>query len=238
MLTVTASASTALPDEAVGTPNKWLIIGLSVGGIFLLMFMTFLYFFYRSVRNSTQALMSSVQNDGRKSSFGYSYNPKHPEFKASLYIDPPRSPTAKSPLMGHGGLSPVPKSATKSFFSDADNHLSSTVPLDVVSADNEYLVIIAFGELSLVSTCTLLTNPAFSEPELDDEVELVPGDIMLVHKVFDDGWAAGENTKTGQIGIFPLPCCVQVNDAADVDMRSLKKKTDFRKRVSSQRYRR
>ncbi|KNC97925.1 uncharacterized protein SPPG_06915 [Spizellomyces punctatus DAOM BR117] len=39
-----------------------------------------------------------------------------------------------------------------------------------------------------------------------DEVLLNVGDIVHVHKVFDDGWAYGVNTNTGQTGVFPHVC--------------------------------
>jgi hypothetical protein len=75
------------------------------------------------------------------------------------------------------------------------------------------------------------------EPHLEDEVAIQPGDIMLVHKVFDDGWAAGENSKTGQTGIFPLPCCVQANEANDIDLRTVHSRNTIGKRDSSYTYR-
>jgi hypothetical protein len=73
---------------------------------------------------------------------------------------------------------------------------------------------------------------------MDDEIGLLPGDIMILHNHFDDGWAAGENTKTGQTGIFPLPCCVQANKAADIDLRTLQTRSYISKRDSSYSYRR
>jgi hypothetical protein len=53
------------------------------------------------------------------------------------------------------------------------------------------------------------------EPHLEDEIAILAGDILNVHTIFDDGWAAGQNKRTGAVGIFPLPCCVQANETYD-----------------------
>ncbi|KAJ3102450.1 hypothetical protein HDU96_009629 [Phlyctochytrium bullatum] len=37
-----------------------------------------------------------------------------------------------------------------------------------------------------------------------DEIDLVPGDVVQVHKVFDDGWAFGVNRNTQEHGMFPV----------------------------------
>ncbi|KAJ3229998.1 Sorbin and SH3 domain-containing protein 1 [Chytriomyces hyalinus] len=43
-------------------------------------------------------------------------------------------------------------------------------------------------------------------PELDDEVPVRVGDTIILLKEFDDGWAFGKNTRTGQSGLFPADC--------------------------------
>jgi hypothetical protein len=158
MLTVTDSASTNMGDDNKEGLNKWIIIGISVGGVFLLIFTGFLVFFYRSVKHSTSALLSSVQSEkGDHMNRGYSCNTDSPSAKTPMYIDTPGSPSVNSPLNGGGDLvSPVPRSATKSYFSDAAYTIDSgrntysdqdkTITLGTQAADNEYLVIIAFGE--------------------------------------------------------------------------------------------
>jgi len=40
--------------------------------------------------------------------------------------------------------------------------------------------------------------------DLPDEVPLIPGDEVIIHKVFDDGYAFGENISTGKFGVFPI----------------------------------
>jgi len=40
--------------------------------------------------------------------------------------------------------------------------------------------------------------------DLPDELELTPGDEVVIHKVFDDGYACGENITTGKYGVFPI----------------------------------
>ncbi|KAJ3107661.1 hypothetical protein HDU97_003655 [Phlyctochytrium planicorne] len=37
----------------------------------------------------------------------------------------------------------------------------------------------------------------------EDEIWLDPGDVVQVHKMFDDGWAFGVNRTTGDFGMFP-----------------------------------
>jgi hypothetical protein len=175
MLTVISSASTSIPDEQQG-PNKFVIIGIAIGSVFLLMFMGFLVFFYRSVKNSTQLMMSSVQSDkGDLYNNGYNYNPFSPEAqgfksKRTVYLESPRSPTIRSPLKPNSPrlspLSPVPRSATKSIFSDAAYTVASssretytnryTMATKSSAPDNEYLAIIAFGTFLFVITHEML----------------------------------------------------------------------------------
>ncbi|KAJ3042019.1 Alpha-(1,6)-fucosyltransferase [Rhizophlyctis rosea] len=41
-------------------------------------------------------------------------------------------------------------------------------------------------------------------PRMSDEVELVPGDIVSVKKIYKDGWCRGINLNTNKTGVFPL----------------------------------
>ncbi|KAJ3112291.1 hypothetical protein HDU96_004735 [Phlyctochytrium bullatum] len=41
-------------------------------------------------------------------------------------------------------------------------------------------------------------------PQLDDELELFPGQVMIIRKIYGDGWASGLNLSTGKEGTFPL----------------------------------
>ncbi|KAF8979012.1 hypothetical protein BGZ46_005918 [Entomortierella lignicola] len=60
-----------------------------------------------------------------------------------------------------------------------------------------------------------------------DELDLTPGDIVNVHKVFDDGWAVGVNMNTSNEGAFPVVCVMFVDEASleddfeDVNMHSM-----------------
>jgi hypothetical protein len=60
-----------------------------------------------------------------------------------------------------------------------------------------------------------------------DELDLSPGDIVNVHKVFDDGWAVGVNMNTSNEGAFPVVCVMFVEESAlhddfeDVNMHSM-----------------
>ncbi|KAJ3140832.1 hypothetical protein HK101_003461 [Irineochytrium annulatum] len=41
-------------------------------------------------------------------------------------------------------------------------------------------------------------------PQMEDEIELRAGQVMVIKKVFGDGWANGLNLTTGKEGTFPL----------------------------------
>ncbi|CAG8440265.1 7163_t:CDS:2 [Ambispora gerdemannii] len=43
-------------------------------------------------------------------------------------------------------------------------------------------------------------------PVLPDELELAPNDVIIIKRLFDDGWAVGINRDTGKEGAFPLVC--------------------------------
>ncbi|CAG8453986.1 12714_t:CDS:2 [Ambispora leptoticha] len=43
-------------------------------------------------------------------------------------------------------------------------------------------------------------------PVLPDELELVINEMIIVKRLFDDGWAVGINRNTGKEGAFPLVC--------------------------------
>ncbi|KAJ1929477.1 hypothetical protein IWQ60_001159 [Tieghemiomyces parasiticus] len=43
-------------------------------------------------------------------------------------------------------------------------------------------------------------------PRMDDELQLTPGDVLLLIKIFDDGWAVANNLTTGREGAIPLVC--------------------------------
>ncbi len=60
-----------------------------------------------------------------------------------------------------------------------------------------------------------------------DELDLSPGDIVNVQRVFDDGWAVGVNMNTSNEGAFPVVCVMFVDEASldddfeDVNMHSM-----------------
>ncbi|KAG0375642.1 hypothetical protein BGX24_008831 [Mortierella sp. AD032] len=65
------------------------------------------------------------------------------------------------------------------------------------------------------------------QASMADELDLSPGDIVNVHKVFDDGWAVGVNMNTSNEGAFPVVCVMFVDESAlhddfeDVNMHSM-----------------
>ncbi|KAG0301199.1 hypothetical protein BGZ98_008553 [Dissophora globulifera] len=65
------------------------------------------------------------------------------------------------------------------------------------------------------------------QASMADELDLTPGDIVNVQRVFDDGWAVGVNMSTSNEGAFPVVCVVFVDESAldddfeDVNMHSM-----------------
>ncbi|KAF9113058.1 hypothetical protein BGX27_002314 [Mortierella sp. AM989] len=65
------------------------------------------------------------------------------------------------------------------------------------------------------------------QASMADELDLAAGDIVNVHRVFDDGWAVGVNMNTSNEGAFPVVCVMFVDEAAleddfeDVNMHSM-----------------
>ncbi|KAF9576781.1 hypothetical protein EC968_003288 [Mortierella alpina] len=65
------------------------------------------------------------------------------------------------------------------------------------------------------------------QASMADELDLSPGDIVNVQRVFDDGWAVGVNMNTSNEGAFPVVCVMFVDEASldddfeDVNMHSM-----------------
>ncbi|KAF9361406.1 hypothetical protein BGX26_003539 [Mortierella sp. AD094] len=65
------------------------------------------------------------------------------------------------------------------------------------------------------------------QASMADELDLTPGDIVNVHRVFDDGWAVGMNMNTSNEGAFPVVCVMFVDESSleddfeDVNMHSM-----------------
>lgn len=65
------------------------------------------------------------------------------------------------------------------------------------------------------------------QASMADELDLSPGDIVNVQRVFDDGWAVGVNMSSGNEGAFPVVCVMFVDESAldddfeDVNMHSM-----------------
>ncbi|KAF9425059.1 hypothetical protein BGZ76_003438 [Entomortierella beljakovae] len=52
------------------------------------------------------------------------------------------------------------------------------------------------------------------QASMADELDLTPGDIVNVQRVFDDGWAVGINMNTSREGAFPVVCVMFVDESA------------------------
>ncbi|KAF9112863.1 hypothetical protein BGX27_002664 [Mortierella sp. AM989] len=65
------------------------------------------------------------------------------------------------------------------------------------------------------------------QASMADELDLTPGDLVNVQKVFDDGWAVGINMNTSKEGAFPVVCVMFVDESSldddfeDVNMHSM-----------------
>ncbi|KAI9223033.1 hypothetical protein BC828DRAFT_403492 [Blastocladiella britannica] len=57
------------------------------------------------------------------------------------------------------------------------------------------------------------------QPTMEDEMELVPGDLVSVSQSYDDGWGFGINLATGQVGVLPMSFVVRAEQ--DVDVRAV-----------------
>ncbi|KAG0211658.1 hypothetical protein B0O80DRAFT_14204 [Mortierella sp. GBAus27b] len=51
------------------------------------------------------------------------------------------------------------------------------------------------------------------QASMADELDLSPGDLVNVLRVFDDGWAAGLNMNTAKEGVFPVVCVMFVDES-------------------------
>lgn len=48
------------------------------------------------------------------------------------------------------------------------------------------------------------------DADMDDEIDICVNDILHISEVFDDGWAYGLNSSSGEKGIFPLVVCKSI----------------------------
>ncbi|KAJ3333476.1 hypothetical protein HDU76_007690 [Blyttiomyces sp. JEL0837] len=51
------------------------------------------------------------------------------------------------------------------------------------------------------------------KPQLDDEVELKRGDVVVVQDIFSDGWVKGLNLSSGVEGTFPVSCIAPASES-------------------------
>jgi hypothetical protein len=174
MLTVTATASQGGAASLQSGLSQPVIIGIVVGSVFLAIFLGFLFFFYRSVKHSTAAIITHAKAPRH----GFENAPTTPTTplpsqadylmqgpshansdprdsttsfvlstrseKPPIYLD--MSTIPRSPGINSGILTPSSTTALKShaFFSSDESSISE---VDEAAESNEYLVIISFGKL-------------------------------------------------------------------------------------------
>jgi len=74
----------------------------------------------------------------------------------------------------------------------AQQNTQDTLPLDDNEDEAETIV------------ATHVCN-AYYYPNMPDELQMCPGDELIILEKFNDGWGFGQNTK-GDLGVFPLDC--------------------------------
>ena len=52
-------------------------------------------------------------------------------------------------------------------------------------------------------------------PRMQDEIQLLPGDLVYLIKSYDDGWSKGYNLRTGREGVFPMSFVKSLSDGVD-----------------------
>ncbi|KAI9187819.1 rho guanine nucleotide exchange factor [Blastocladiella emersonii ATCC 22665] len=60
-------------------------------------------------------------------------------------------------------------------------------------------------------------------PQMDDELDLVEGDVIAVSQVYDDGWGFGLSLSTGQVGVLPMSFVERM--AAELEIHSIATRT-------------
>lgn len=50
-------------------------------------------------------------------------------------------------------------------------------------------------------------------PRAEDEIHVMPGDVLHLQNSFDDGWAIATNVRTGKEGAFPMSFAKRMSSA-------------------------
>jgi len=88
------------------------------------------------------------------------------------------------------------KESPQQYFSNLPNETGSTTISELQKKRQSHIP-------ALDNTQVIVIAPYAAQ--LEDELELKVGDIVIVDESFDDGWAVGKNLR-GDEGCFPLAC--------------------------------
>ncbi|KAF9431932.1 hypothetical protein BGZ76_011506 [Entomortierella beljakovae] len=119
-----------------------------------------------------------------------------------------------------GAPAPIPMTALPSI-STSEKTLSTSIAAATVTTNRDSRASTNAGAKQF---CQALYP---YQASMADELDLNAGDIVNVHRVFDDGWAVGVNMNTSNEGAFPVVCVMFVDEASleddfeDVNMHSM-----------------
>ncbi|KAF9357379.1 hypothetical protein BGX26_003814 [Mortierella sp. AD094] len=193
------------PSDSGGMPSETrsAIIGGSIGGAILIA--AFLILCIGRVRRANAAQKGSGLSRQLTNSSSR-YNISHPKLQEEGFV----------------AAAPIPMTTLPPISTDPSSFGLSAVAAGAGAAAGAAAGRDASGKLSY---CQALYP---YQASMADELDLTPGDIVNVQRVFDDGWAVGINMNTSKEGAFPVVCVMFVDESAlddddfdDVNMHSM-----------------
>jgi hypothetical protein len=188
-------AASMLVQEIADPNTLYLFVLAAVAGVVLFIVAFFVYCSYElkiRARNTT-AVFHNSNKLGRKSVVATSRD-------ELLYLDPKVSPGYNNPV---GRKFTVARASYLPAASPAMNYGSLPRNISPKRVSSSRLSSGHIEEWRCIETFL---------PRLRDEMDAQRGDVVIVDEVFDDGWGAGTNTRTGQNGVFPLALFERVSD--------------------------
>ncbi|KAF9403709.1 hypothetical protein BGX21_000041 [Mortierella sp. AD011] len=201
----TAGAGNTDSSDSGGIPSetKSAIIGGTVGGVILLAI--FLFLCVGKIRRSNETQKGSNLTH-KPSNASARYNISNPKLQEEGFIAAAATPIPMTTLP------PIPTEP-------------SSFGLSAVAASAGAAAAAGQAAPAKLSYCQALYP---YQASMADELDLTPGDIVNVQRVFDDGWAVGVNMNTSKEGAFPVVCVMFVDESAlddddfdDVNMHSM-----------------
>ncbi|KAF9204764.1 hypothetical protein BGZ49_004895 [Haplosporangium sp. Z 27] len=198
-ITQTGTTPTASPTGGAGdgssstgtSKNLGAIVGGSIGGVVVIA--AFLIICMRKAKKAEVPQGSALARQASNASSRYKIsNPKLQE-------------------EGFVAVAPIPMTALPPISSDSSSFgLSNAVAGAAVGAGAGA----AAGRNNAQGKLSYCQALYPYQASMADELDLTPGDIVNVQKVFDDGWAVGINMNTSKEGAFPVVCVMFVDESA------------------------